>query len=155
MYAYMLHTKANRKSAVDWMHINSPMLMLHSGYGKLHSLCPSGFLAGLFGFWYRFCRRIVFRSKGEVCSKQQRKAEQASEVMRLKHCVCQCVCVCVCVSECVCVCVRVCACVCMCVCVCVWCVAHLAESWFIVQTRTSISMATCSNFEVEGTVDPT
>ena len=103
MYAYMLHTKANRKSAVDWMYFNSSMLMLHSGYGKLHSLCPSGFLAGLFGFWYRFCRRIVFRSKGEVCSKQQRRAEQASEVMRLKQCVCQCMCVCA--RACVCVCV--------------------------------------------------
>ena len=109
MYAYMLHTKANRKSAVDWMHINSPMLMmLHSGYGKLHSLCPSGFLAGLFGFWYRFCRRIVFRSKREVCNKQQRRAEQASEVMRLKQCVCQCVCVCARTRVCACVCVYVC-----------------------------------------------
>jgi len=32
--------------------------------------------------------------------------------------------------------------------------AYLAESGFVMESRTSVSMATCSNFKVERAVDP-
>ena len=66
-----------------------------------------------------------------------KQTEAGNEIMKLE----QSVCVCTCVHICVCACVLVCA-------------SHLAECWFIVLTGTSISMATSSNFEVEGTVHP-
>lgn len=31
---------------------------------------------------------------------------------------------------------------------------HLAEGWFVVQSRASVSMSASSNFEIKGTINP-
>lgn len=31
---------------------------------------------------------------------------------------------------------------------------HLAEGWLVVQSGAAVSMSACSNFEIEGTIDP-
>lgn len=32
--------------------------------------------------------------------------------------------------------------------------SHLAEGWFVVQSRAAVSMSASSNFKIEGTVNP-